>query len=52
MRHVTLFLSQEQKITEAARKYMPELLDGKALIGLQGKQLEAQLEALTSDRRS
>ena len=44
----TVTLSQERKVTEAARKYLPELLEGKKPTNiLEGKALEAALTALT-----
>ena len=43
----TVTLSQEKKVTEAARKYAPELLEGQTAHYLQGKALEEALESLT-----
>ena len=43
----TVTLSQEKKITEAARKYAPELLEGQTVHYLQGKALEEALESLS-----
>ena len=42
----TVTLSQEKKVTEAARKYAPELLEGQTTHYMQGKTLEEALESL------